>query len=199
MAIRIRKWVTFREEILFDGERELERPLRRVAVAVVCTNPYAGRWSDDLAELIDFGEYLGDELTRRCQEALERAGRGLRQGRDRRRARRARARRRRPAPEVRCPDARSGRRGVDPARPSRSAARWAPRSTSRSTTSRRCSSARISTPSTISVPDAPGRRRAAARAGRDQRGPAARAHRRARGSRCGRRGRPPLRRRSCAR
>lgn len=71
MAIRIRKWVTFREELLLDGERELERALRRVAVAAVCTNPYAGQWSDDLAELIDFGEYLGGELTRRCQEALE--------------------------------------------------------------------------------------------------------------------------------
>ena len=70
MAIRIRKWVTFGEEIQTDGERALERPLRRAAVAVVCTNPYAGRWSDDLAELIDFGEYLGGELTRRCQEAL---------------------------------------------------------------------------------------------------------------------------------
>ena len=70
MAIRIRKWATFREEILFDGERELEQPLRRAAVAVVCTNPYAGTWSDDLAELIDFGERMGDELTRRCQEAL---------------------------------------------------------------------------------------------------------------------------------
>jgi hypothetical protein len=70
VAIKIRKWATFREEILTDGERELERPLRRVAVAAVCSNPYAGRWSDDLSELIDFGEYLGDELTRRCQEAL---------------------------------------------------------------------------------------------------------------------------------
>ncbi len=70
MAIKIRKWATFREEILSDGERELERPLRRVAVAVVCSNPYAGRWSDDLAELIDFGETMGDELMRRCQEAL---------------------------------------------------------------------------------------------------------------------------------
>ena len=70
MTIHIRKWATFREEILSDGERELERPLRRVAVAVVCSNPYAGAWSDDLAELIDFGEFLGDELTRRCQEAL---------------------------------------------------------------------------------------------------------------------------------
>jgi hypothetical protein len=70
VTIHIRKWATFREEIVSDGERELERPLHRVAVAVVCSNPYAGSWSDDLAELIDFGEFLGDELTRRCQEAL---------------------------------------------------------------------------------------------------------------------------------
>ena len=70
MAIRIRKWATFREEVIVDGERDLARPLRRVAVAVVCSNPYAGRWSDDLSELIDFGEVMGDELMRRCQEAL---------------------------------------------------------------------------------------------------------------------------------
>ena len=35
VPITIRKWATVREEILVDGERELERPLRRVAVAVV--------------------------------------------------------------------------------------------------------------------------------------------------------------------
>jgi len=29
VAIRIRKWATFREEILFDGERELEQPDHR--------------------------------------------------------------------------------------------------------------------------------------------------------------------------
>jgi len=70
VAIQIRKWATFREDILFDGGRELERPLRRVAVAAVVVNPYAGRWSEDLSELIDLGEVLGDELMRRCQEAL---------------------------------------------------------------------------------------------------------------------------------
>jgi hypothetical protein len=70
VAIQIRKWATFREEILSDGGRDLDRPLRRVAVAVVVTNPYAGRYSDDLSELIDLGAYLGDELMRRCQEAL---------------------------------------------------------------------------------------------------------------------------------
>ena len=70
MAIVLEKWVTQIEEILTAGGRELERPLRRVVVAVVANNPYAGRYSEDLSELIDLGEYLGDELMRRCQEAL---------------------------------------------------------------------------------------------------------------------------------
>ena len=70
MAIHIRKWATFREEIQSDGGRDLDRPLRRVAVAAVVTNPYAGTWSDDLSQPIDLGEYLGDELMRRCQEVL---------------------------------------------------------------------------------------------------------------------------------
>lgn len=70
MAILIRKWATFREEIIIEGGVPLDPPLRRVAVAAVCSNPYAGRMSVDLSELIDFGEYLGDELMRRCQEAL---------------------------------------------------------------------------------------------------------------------------------
>ena len=42
MAIQIRKWATFREEILSDGGRDLERPLRRVAVAAVVTEPVRG-------------------------------------------------------------------------------------------------------------------------------------------------------------
>jgi len=70
LAVTIRKWVTFEEEILSEGGAALARPLRRVAVAVVCSNPYAGARSEDLSELIDLGEMLGDELTRRCQEAL---------------------------------------------------------------------------------------------------------------------------------
>lgn len=70
MAITIRKWVTFVEEILEEGGKPLARPLRRAAVAVIVRNPYAGRNPDELDELIDFGEYLGDELARRCQEAL---------------------------------------------------------------------------------------------------------------------------------
>jgi len=70
MAVTIRKWATFIEEIHEEGGKPLARPLRRVAVAVVVKNPYAGRNPDDLSELIDFGEWLGDELAKRCQEAL---------------------------------------------------------------------------------------------------------------------------------
>ncbi|MCI0584787.1 MAG: amino acid synthesis family protein, partial [Chloroflexi bacterium] len=71
----IRKWATFVEEVHQEGGKPLSRPLRRVAVAVVVKNPYAARTSgggnpDDLSELIDLGEVLGDELMRRCQEAL---------------------------------------------------------------------------------------------------------------------------------
>ena len=70
MTVTIRKWVTFIEEIHVEGGHGLDRPLRRVAVAAVLKNPYAGRYSEDLSELIDLGETLGDELARRCQEAL---------------------------------------------------------------------------------------------------------------------------------
>ncbi|HSL96998.1 MAG TPA: amino acid synthesis family protein [Candidatus Deferrimicrobiaceae bacterium] len=70
MAVTIRKWATFVEEIHEEGGKPLARPLRRAAVAVVVRNPYAGSNPDDLSELIDFGEFLGEELTRRCKEAL---------------------------------------------------------------------------------------------------------------------------------
>lgn len=70
MTTAIRKWVTFIEEIIEEGGKPLDRPLRRAAVAVILKNPYAGRNPDDLTELIDLGEFLGDELMRRCQEAL---------------------------------------------------------------------------------------------------------------------------------
>jgi len=70
VAVTIRKWVTFVEEIQEEGGKPLAKPLRHAAVAVVVKNPYAGTNGDDLTELIDFGEVLGRELTKRCKEAL---------------------------------------------------------------------------------------------------------------------------------
>ena len=66
MAVTIRKWATFIEELHQEGGKPLAKPLRRVAVAVVVKNPYAGVNGDDLSELIDFGEVLGKELTDRA-------------------------------------------------------------------------------------------------------------------------------------
>jgi Amino acid synthesis len=70
VAVTIRKWATFVEELHEEGGKPLARPLRRVAIAVVVRNPYAGSNGEDLTELVDFGEVLGAELTRRAKEAL---------------------------------------------------------------------------------------------------------------------------------
>jgi Amino acid synthesis len=70
VAVTIRKWATFVEELHEEGGRKLERPLRRAAVAVVVKNPYAGTNPDDITELVDFGEVLGRELTARAKAAL---------------------------------------------------------------------------------------------------------------------------------
>ena len=70
MPITIRKWATFIEELHHEGGKPLAKPLRRVAVACVIKNPYAGTNPDDLSELVDFGEVLGKELTDRAKAAL---------------------------------------------------------------------------------------------------------------------------------
>jgi hypothetical protein len=69
-GIRLRKWVTQVEEVLWDGERAAARPLRRVVVAAVITNPYASRWSDSLELLMDAGEVLAVEMMTRAKEQL---------------------------------------------------------------------------------------------------------------------------------
>ena len=70
MAVEVRKWVVFSEEILEEGGRPLERPLRKVAVAAVLKNPYAGAWSENIDQLIDAGEWLATELMDRAKAAL---------------------------------------------------------------------------------------------------------------------------------
>ena len=70
MAVEVRKWVTFSEEIHEEGGRPLERPLRRVAVAAVLKNPYADGWSENVDVLVDAGEWLATELMERAKVAL---------------------------------------------------------------------------------------------------------------------------------
>ena len=70
MTVTIRKWVTSVEEILVEGQRALDGPRRRAVVGVVLSNPYAGRYEEDLTELIDLGEVLATEMMSRAITAL---------------------------------------------------------------------------------------------------------------------------------
>ena len=68
--MRIRKLLTVVEEILEDGGRAAARPIKKVAAVAVIENPFAGRYVEDLADLVKTGEELGDLLGRRAVAAL---------------------------------------------------------------------------------------------------------------------------------
>jgi hypothetical protein len=68
--MKIRKLVTVTEEILEDGGRPAAQPVRKAAALAVIENPFAGRFAEDLQELVKTGEELGDLLGRRAVAAL---------------------------------------------------------------------------------------------------------------------------------
>ncbi len=70
MKVKIRKLVTFLEETRREMQREISPPVRRAAAVAVIANPLAGRYVEDLSELIDIGEELGDLLSERAVAAL---------------------------------------------------------------------------------------------------------------------------------
>jgi hypothetical protein len=69
--MKIRKLVTIVEEILEDGGKPAAQPVKKAAAVAVIQNPFAGRFVEELAELIKTGEELGDLLGRRAVAALE--------------------------------------------------------------------------------------------------------------------------------
>ena len=69
-TIRIRKICFVLEETYHDGGPVLPRPQRKVAALAVISNPFAGRYVQDLSPLSDFGTGLGQELTRRALSLL---------------------------------------------------------------------------------------------------------------------------------
>jgi hypothetical protein len=70
MKAKIRKLLTFLEETRREMDREVSPPVRRAAAVAVIANPFAGRFVEDLSELIDIGEELGGLLTERAVAAL---------------------------------------------------------------------------------------------------------------------------------
>lgn len=66
----IRKLVIFKETIYSEGGIELEVPLKKCAAAAVINNPFAGSYTEELTELMEYGEYLGVYLTQAAVEKL---------------------------------------------------------------------------------------------------------------------------------
>jgi hypothetical protein len=67
---QIRKLVVQVDETCMEMGRPVNPPTRRALAMAVIANPYAGRYSGDLDELIAIGEELGGLLGERCVRAL---------------------------------------------------------------------------------------------------------------------------------
>jgi hypothetical protein len=70
MKTAIRKIATFLEETQMEMGRSVTPPTRRAAAVAVIENPFAGKYVDDLSDLMSIGEELGELLTRRAVAAL---------------------------------------------------------------------------------------------------------------------------------
>ena len=70
MPARIRKLIVQVDETLIEMGREIQPPVRKALAMAVIANPYAGRYSENLDELVAIGEELGGLLGERCVEAL---------------------------------------------------------------------------------------------------------------------------------
>jgi hypothetical protein len=70
MKAKIRKLVVQVEETRSEMGRAVNPPARRAAAIAVIANPFAGRYVEDLEELMAVGEELGELLGRKAVEAL---------------------------------------------------------------------------------------------------------------------------------
>jgi hypothetical protein len=70
MNARIRKIATFVEETCTEMGRPVTPPTRRAAAVAVVENPCAGKFVEDLSELMSIGEELGELLTQKAISAL---------------------------------------------------------------------------------------------------------------------------------
>jgi hypothetical protein len=66
----IRKLVTVTDEIHREMGREISPPTRRAAAIAVIENPFAGRYVEDLSDLMEIGVELGGLLGERAVAAL---------------------------------------------------------------------------------------------------------------------------------
>ena len=70
MNAKIRKTSIIVEETRMDLGRAVDPPTRKAAAIAVIENPCAGRYEEDLSELMDIGAELGASLGKMCVDAL---------------------------------------------------------------------------------------------------------------------------------
>jgi len=70
MAARIRKLIVEVDETRIEGGKAIDPPTRKALAMAVIENPYAGRYAENLDELIAIGEELGGLLGEKCVQAL---------------------------------------------------------------------------------------------------------------------------------
>jgi Amino acid synthesis len=70
MKAEIRKIATWVEETRREMGRDIESPTRKAVAVAVIANPFAGRYEEDLSDLIEIGAELGGLLGERCVKAL---------------------------------------------------------------------------------------------------------------------------------
>ncbi len=70
MPAKIRKLIVEVEETHLEMGRTIAAPTRKALAMAVIENPYAGRFADNLDELIAIGEELGGLLGAKCVQAL---------------------------------------------------------------------------------------------------------------------------------
>ncbi|KZY00588.1 MULTISPECIES: amino acid synthesis family protein [unclassified Sulfitobacter] len=70
MKAEIRKIATWVEETRREMGRDIEPPTRKAVAVAVIANPFAGRYEEDLSDLMEIGAELGGVLGERCVKAL---------------------------------------------------------------------------------------------------------------------------------
>jgi hypothetical protein len=70
MAAKIRKLIVEIDETRIEAGKPIDPPTRKALAMAVIENPYAGRYAENLDELIAIGEELGGLLGDKCVQAL---------------------------------------------------------------------------------------------------------------------------------
>ncbi len=67
---KIRKIVMFMDETHREMDKDITPATRRATAVAVIENPFASKYQDDLTELMNIGEQMGELLGTRCVEML---------------------------------------------------------------------------------------------------------------------------------